>query len=532
MSERNEERSSGATRSTWMESRIPSPGGTLPKRSSTDVCVVGAGITGLSTAYMLARAGHSVVVLDAGPIGGGDTGRTTGHLSTALDDGFVHLEALHGTDGARLAAESHAHAIECIEHAVLNERIDCDFERVDGYLFLGPRARRESLEREEEAARRAGLDVELLETPVGPALSPGPCLRFARQAQFHPLRYLGGLVRAIERLGGRIHTGIHVEGFEGGRPARATASTGEVVEASALVVATNVPVNNRLVIHTKQAAYRSYVVALDLQHGAVPKALYWDTAEPYHYVRVAPYDLRGARDVLIVGGEDHRTGEVSHPEGRWDRLEGWARERFPGVGRLVARWSGQIMEPADGLAFIGQNPADEPGVFVATGDSGHGLTHGTIAASMLVHLIAGETHAYRSLYDPRRISLRGLPAFARDNLGTAGHYIDWIRPGDLHSEDELERGEGATMLEHGRRLAVFRDEHGRCHRLHATCPHLGGVVHWNGAEKTWDCPCHGSRFDATGRVVTGPALHDLSPASDVEAEAIPISDPGLVPAAE
>lgn len=525
----HEERSSGSTRSIWMGSEIRPRAGTLPKRSSAEVCVVGAGITGLSTAYMLARAGQSVVVLDAGPVGGGETGRSSAHLSTALDDGFVHLEALHGREGARLAAESHAHAIDCIEHTVLNERIDCGFERVDGYLHLGPKDRRETLEREADAALRAGLDVGLLESPVGLALGPGPCLRFARQAQFHPLRYLAGLVRAIERFGGRIYTGVHVEGFAGGHPTFATASTGEVVEAGALVVATNAPVNNRVVIHSKQAAFRSYAIALDLPHGAVPVALYWDTAVPYHYVRVERGNHDG-RDVLIVGGEDHRTGEDAHPEPRWDRLESWTRALVPSAGRLITRWSGQIMEPADGLGFIGQSPSGAPGVFIATGDSGHGITHGTLAASMLVHLIAGEPHAYASLYDPRRISLRGLPAFARDGFGAARHYIDWIRPADVSNESQIAPGEGATVLEHGHRLAVFRDERGKCHRFSAGCTHLGGVVHWNGAEKTWDCPCHGSRFDSKGRVVTGPALGDLVPADEEIADALLVSRAGPVPA--
>jgi glycine/D-amino acid oxidase-like deaminating enzyme/nitrite reductase/ring-hydroxylating ferredoxin subunit len=525
------ERSSGSTRSIWMEREIRSSAGPLPRRSTADVCVVGAGITGLSTAYMLARSGQSVIVLDAGPIGGGDTARTTGHLSSALDDGFVHLEALHGREGARLAAESHVHAIDLIEHAVLNERIDCGFERVDGFLHLGPDDRRQTLEREAEAALRAGLDVELLETPIGLALTNGPCLRFARQAQFHPRRYLAGLVRAIERLGGRIHTGVHVEHFEGGRPTRATASNGQIVEAHALVVATNVPVNSRVVIPMKQAPFRSYALALEIPHGSVPAALYWDTASPYHFVRTHRVSIHDAHDVLIVGGEDHRTGEDDHPEARWDRLEAWARERAPSAGDVLTRWSGQVMEPADGLAFIGPSSKDSPGVFIATGDSGHGLTHGTLAASMLVHLIAGESHPYASLYDPRRISLRGLPAFARENFDTARHYIEWLRPADVADASEIARGHGATLIEHGRRLAVFKDETGICHRFSAACPHLGGVVHWNDAEKTWDCPCHGSRFEASGRVVTGPSLTDLSPADEEAEDAIPIVGPHWVPAA-
>ncbi len=507
-------RESGITQPLWVEDEIRPSSGLLPSSSTADVCIVGAGITGLTTAYLLARLGRSVVVVDQGAIGCGDTSRTSAHLASALDDGFVQLEQLHGHEGARLAAQSHAAAIDLIEHIQMREGIRCDFQRVDGFLHLGPDHDAEYLHAEALAAERAGLKVEWLDVAPGPKLGAGPCLRFANQAQFHPRRYIAGLVRAIEGMGGRIHTDAHVDRFEGGEPARIVTSNGREVTAGALVIATNVPVNDRVVIHTKQAAYRSYLIALDMPRDAVPMALHWDTASPYHYVRVVRNDPMAERDVLLVGGADHRTGDDDASAGRWDHLESWAREHFEMAGTVIDRWSGQIMEPIDGLAFIGRNPSDAPNVYIATGDSGHGLTHGTIAATMFASMLSGKKDPYEALYDPRRRSLRALPTFAKESWATALAYADWVRPGDVKHEEDIASGEGATMLVGGRRLAVYRDELGECHRFSATCRHLGGVVHWNPAEKTWDCPCHGARYDREGRVVNGPAKDDLERVAD------------------
>src|SRR4051794_20110093 len=273
--------------SVWMTSAEVPRFGALAKDTESDVCVVGAGIAGMTTAYLLARQGKAVVVLDDGPIGGGQTRRTTAHLSNALDDRYFEIERLHGAQGARLAAESHTAAIARIEANVREEHIDCDFERLDGYLFLPPGESPELLERERSAAHRAGLtDVERLPRAPLTSFDTGPCLRFPRQGQFHPLRYLAGLAGALQRDGGRIFTGTHAERIQGGNPARITTRGGPVVTADAVVMATNTPVNDRVAIHTKQAAYLTYVLGALVPAGSVPRGLYWDTLDPYHYVRL------------------------------------------------------------------------------------------------------------------------------------------------------------------------------------------------------------------------------------------------------
>jgi glycine/D-amino acid oxidase-like deaminating enzyme/nitrite reductase/ring-hydroxylating ferredoxin subunit len=493
---------SGRTTSIWMDGMPAIPGdGRLETDLTADVCVVGAGIAGLSVAYRCAKEGRSVVVVDDGEIGGGMTSRTTAHLVTALDDRYHELERLHGEKGARLAAASHAAAIDAIAAAVAAERIDCEFEWLDGYLFSPPHESRQILKDEYEAARRAGLDVELVTRAPIADFDTGTALRFSRQAQFHPLRYLAGLTRAIRAAGGRVFTGSHVQEVQGGVDACVKTVSGFTVRAGAIVVATNTPVNDRVVMHTKQGPYSTYVIGAPVPPGSVTRALYWDTPDPYHYVRLAG-------DILIVGGEDHKTGQADDGPRRFAALERWARALFPMMGESRYRWSGEVMEPVDALAFIGRNPGDE-NVYIATGDSGNGMTHGTIAGILISDLIAGRDNAWAGLYDPARKSLRALKDFARENLNVAVQYKDLATPGDVAGEDEIRRGQGAVVRHGLKKVAVFRDAEGTVHRMSAVCPHLGCIVDWNSTEQTWDCPCHGSRFSATGKVFQGPANGDL-----------------------
>jgi glycine/D-amino acid oxidase-like deaminating enzyme/nitrite reductase/ring-hydroxylating ferredoxin subunit len=521
---------SGSTVSIWMATaRVPSQSA-LAEDARADVCIVGAGIAGMTTAYLLAREGQKVVVLDDGAIGGGMTARTTAHLSNALDDRFFELERLHGEKGARLAARSHTAAIDRIEAIISEEGIDCDFERLDGYLFTPPHKSKKVLNDELEAAHRAGLtNVERVGRAPIDSFDTGAALRFPRQGQFHPLKYLAGLARAIERDGGRIFTGTHASKIEGGSAARIETSEGPVVTARAVVVATNTPVNDLISIHTKQAPYMTYVIGARVPSSSVTRALYWDTLDPYHYVRLQGASNEeeadkgdGARrsgyDVLIVGGEDHKTGQAHDAERRYARLERWARKRFPSIEEIEFRWSGQVMETVDGVAFIGRNPLDEPNVYIATGDSGMGMTHGTIAGILLTDLIMGRENEWATLYEPSRITLRAAGEFAKENLNVAAQFADYVTPGEVDSADVIAPGEGAIMRRGLEKVAVYRDEDGAVYAVSAVCRHLGCIVDWNSNEKTWDCPCHGSRYDAYGRVINGPANTDLPQVGEGEGQ--------------
>jgi glycine/D-amino acid oxidase-like deaminating enzyme/nitrite reductase/ring-hydroxylating ferredoxin subunit len=490
---------SGARTSIWIETAQAPRQSNLVQDREADICIVGAGIAGLTTAYLLCRDGHKVVVLEDGEIGSGETGRTTAHLSNAIDDRYFNLERLHGQEGACLAAESHTHAISEIQSIVAAEDLDCDFEVLDGYLFGDA----STLEKERDAACRAGLrDVEFVQRAPLDTFDTGPCLRFRRQAQFHPLKYLAGLARAIGREGGLICTNTHATQIEDGSPARVMTRNGPVVSAKSVVVATNTPINDRVTIHTKQAAYRTYVIGA--QTRPVTRALYWDTEDPYHYVRLQD-------GILIVGGEDHKTGQADDTSLRFERLEEWTRQRFP-AGQTVYRWSGQVMEPIDYLAFIGRNPGDK-NIYIATGDSGHGMTHGTIAGLLLSDLIHGRPNSWAKLYEPSRKTLRAAKDFIAENANVAARYAELVTPGEIADIDDLPRDCGAVIRKGLKKLAVYRDEYEALHTFSAACPHLGCIVSWNQTEKTWDCPCHGSRFKATGDVINGPAVSGLTPAS-------------------
>jgi glycine/D-amino acid oxidase-like deaminating enzyme/nitrite reductase/ring-hydroxylating ferredoxin subunit len=504
---------SGTTTSVWMATAGVPAETTLQKNTSAKVCVIGAGIAGLTTAYLLARAGIEVIVLDDGPIGGGMTARTTAHLTNALDDRFYGLERLFGEEGARLAAQSHTSAIDQVEAIVRAEQIDCEFERLDGYLFLPPNGRVKVLDDELPAAHRAGLTgVRRLERAPLDSFDTGPCLHFPRQGQFHPLKYLTGLAQAIEREGGRIYTSTHADEIEGGDHAHVTSTAGYQIRCDAIVVATNSPVNDRMVIHTKQAPYTTYVIGARVPRDAVPAMLLWDAPadlwEAYHYIRIE----RGEQaDVLIVGGEDHKTGQQHDGAQRWGKLEQWTRNRFPMLEEIEYRWSGQVMEPVDGLAFIGRNPADADNVFIATGDSGMGMTHGTIAGMLLSDLIMERENPWKDLYDPSRKTVGSLKDFVQENLNVAAQYTDTVTPGEVDSAEEIAQGEGSILRKGLSKLAVYRDKDGAVHSMSAVCVHLGCIVSWNAAEKTWDCPCHGSRYDSVGSVINGPANKDLPP---------------------
>src|SRR5690349_1460424 len=502
-----------ATTSVWMATATTPIQPKLRENIRTDVCIVGAGIAGMTTAYLLAKEGRSVVVLDDGAIGGGMTGRTTAHLTNAFDDRYVEMENLHGADGARLIAASHTAAINKIEQICREEQFDCCFERLDGYLFVPPGESTDVLKDELEAAHRAGLvDVELVARAPIETFNTGPALRFTQQGQFHPLEYLTCLARAFTRNGGRIFSETHATKFTGGDEASVETNLGGVVRCDVIVVATNTPVNDRVAIHTKQAPYVTYVIGMRVPKGSVTRALYWDTPDPYHYVRLQSLKDDDPEEILIVGGEDHKTGQEHDGVERFGRLEQWTRERWPQVGEVDFRWSGQVMEPVDGIAFIGRNPLDDDNVFIATGDSGQGMTHGTIAGILLTDLLQGRKNPWEDLYSPSRITLRAFAEYAGENINVAEQFADYVTAGEIKSVEELKPGVGAIMREGLSKLAVYRDEGGMVHKRSAVCPHLGCVVAWNSTEKTWDCPCHGSKYRADGRVYQGPANSDLTSA--------------------
>lgn len=477
----------------------------LSKNHRCDVCIIGAGISGLTTAYLLSCSGKKVLVLDDGPIAGGQTMRTTGHLTNALDDRYFNLESYFGVEGAKLAASSHRAAIDFVASLVSKEKIDCEFQTVDAYLFNPPGKSRGILEKELEAATRAGVNVKMVDRAPFESFDTGPSLCFSDQAQFHPLKYVKRICDLIEAKGGVIHCDTHVKSIQGKKIFRLETNQESIVETRHVVVATNSPINHRFFPHLKQAPYRTYAIACKIPSGYVKNGLYYDTPDPYHYVRVAK-DKKGD-EILIVGGEDHRTGEEKHIEERYRALELWTKERFPLLQEISYRWSGQILEPVDSLAFIGRVKAGEE-VYMITGDSGNGLTHGILGGILIDALILDKSHPWEKLYDPHRRTLRTLPEFIEENVNTVWQYKDWFTGGE---KKKLKPSSGFVGRHGMKKCATYTDEEGKVHEMSAVCPHLGAIVHWNESEHCWECPAHGSRFNAIGEVIQGPANGNLNP---------------------
>jgi glycine/D-amino acid oxidase-like deaminating enzyme/nitrite reductase/ring-hydroxylating ferredoxin subunit len=472
-------------------------------------------------------------VIEAKEITRGQTERTTAHFTTALDKRYYELEGLHGKEGARLAAESHHAALALIEQIVKDEKIECDFKIVDGYLFFTSQTDEQiddknterntnkntekkaeaECARELKAAHHAGLDeiYAIAEIPNFPFHS-GPALCFPNQIELHPLKLINALAEKLIEAGGIIYENTPVIEVKGGGDAHVLTHGGNTIWCEAIVVATHSPINDAFAIHTKQSPYRSYVIAARVPKNSIPAGIYWDNENPYHYLRLQPDpSALSTHEILMIGGEDHKTGQSQRPEACYLRLENWARQRCPMIEAITDHWSGQVMEPVDGLAFLGHNPMDRNNIYVITGHSGNGMTYSLVAMQLIRDQIFGHANAWEALYDPSRINLRSVGTFIQENANVAAQYADWVKAGDYENTDQIPNGGGAIIREGAHLIAAYRDAIGQLTTCSAVCPHLGGVVRWNSAEKSFDCPCHGSRFDAKGRVIEGPSAASLKP---------------------
>jgi glycine/D-amino acid oxidase-like deaminating enzyme len=466
-----------------------------------DVVIIGAGIAGISTAYELAVAGSRVIVIDRGSIAGGITARTTAHLAPLCDDLTSAMIKLRGEEVSRLFYQSQAAAIDRIEELHNRESIACDFRRLDGYLFQALSTDSKIIEDELDAVRTIGAPVDRLVGVPFSHCERQHVLRYPRQATFHPLKYLKGLAAAVEARGGTFHAHTVVERIDERDDGKVTVSTaGGAVVAGAAVVATNSPIVDRFSLHTKMAPYRSYAMAFAIKKGAIPDALYWDTLDPYHYVRLQPGE--GQTDHLIVGGGDHKSGEADDAEVRFQALEAWTRNLMPAAREVTQRWSGQVLDTIDYAGFIGRNPGSK-NVYVHTGDSGQGITHGVAGALINSALILGRDCGWTDVYDPSRKTPGGIGNFLTENATAVKNFAEYLAPGELDAASDLKAGRGA-IIRHGlSKIAAYRDESGKL-------THVGCHLHWNSFETCWDCPCHGSHFAVDGTPLNAPAIGALA----------------------
>lgn len=500
---------STATAPLWIDAGPPvfDP---LGQNLTVDTVVVGAGITGLTAAYLLGQAGQSVVVLERQRCAAIDTGHTSAHLTMVTDTRLAELVSRFGASHAQATWDAGLAAIGQIEATVNRHAIDAGFEWVDGYLHVsqgGDDAEISSLRDDAALARQLGFPAEFIDAVP---LSNLPGVRFTGQARIHPRRYLAGVASAVLAQGGRIFE--QSEATEFLTEPLAVKANGHSIRCQQIVIATHTPlvgVGGMLgaaLFQTKLALYTSYVIAGRVRKGVVPDALWWDTADPYRYLRVEPHD---DHDVLIFGGEDHKTGQVSDTSACYDRLEDDLRARIPDV-EITHRWSGQVVETPDGLPFIGAT-ADRQ--YAATGFAGNGLTFGTLAAMMVADQIQGRGNPWTELFDPGRKAIRrGLWDYLKENADYPYYMLrDRFVGAEATSLRSVRPGEGKIIERGGQRVAAYRAEDGEVTMRSATCTHMGCLVAWNSVERTWDCPCHGSRFTTSGDVIAGPAETALPP---------------------
>lgn len=465
-----------------------------------DVAIIGGGITGLTAALLLKQAGRRVALIELNEIGGGATGCSTGHLTLLPDHPLTRLAADFGEEGAKEVLRCGMEAIDFIES---QSSTDAAFERVPGFRFTEQQDKVGELWKEAELAVKLGLPASYIrELPV-PFPAAG-ALRLENQAQFHPVRYLESLLERVAGDDAHVFEHTKVEAVEEGETCRVVAGP-HAIQAEVVIEAAHTPINRSLGIQSRVTPHMSYVVGLKLQ-SRPPRALLWDTAEPYHYLRTADTEHG---EILVVGGEDRKSGQDHDPAARLEALLDYARHRFP-VESVEWSWSHQVFDSADGLPFIGKKPGHER-ILTSGGYSGAGLTFGTTAGIVLAQLAQGRETAASRLYTPARIKpLAAAREFIRENLNVAWHLVaDRLVSHDAAGGQPLKPCQGRVMDLDGRQVAVYLDETRRLHVMSPVCPHAGGIVAWNDLEKTWDCPCHGSRYFPTGKVMCSPSTHDL-----------------------
>jgi glycine/D-amino acid oxidase-like deaminating enzyme/nitrite reductase/ring-hydroxylating ferredoxin subunit len=496
------------SQSLWMDVEVAPEALPLEGDRHCDVVVIGSGIAGISTAYELAIRGQQVLIIDRGRIAGGITARTSAHLAPLCDDLTSEMIKLRGEEISRTFYQSQAAAVDRIEQIQKREQIDCDFRRLDGYLFQALNTDSKIIEEELDAVRTVGAPVHRL---VGVPLAhcdKQHVLRYPRQATFHPLKYLKGLAAVIAAKGGTFHPETIVQQIEERDDGNVVATTDRgTVTARAAVVATNSPIVDRFALHTKMAPYRTYAMAFSIPRDALPDALYWDTLDPYHYVRLQPGE--GRTDYLIVGGADHKSGEADDAEVRFEALEAWARNLIPAAKDVTHRWSGQVLDTIDYAAFIGRNPG-HTNIYVHTGDSGQGMTHGVVGSLINSALILGEDARWQEVYEPTRKTAAAIGNYLRENFTALKNFAEYLAPGELGSLDELKPGHGAIVRDGLTKVAAYRDSTGALSTRSAACTHTGCHLHWNSFELCWDCPCHGSQFSVDGTALNAPAISSLA----------------------
>ncbi|MCJ1254178.1 hypothetical protein MMC24_001992 [Lignoscripta atroalba] len=521
---------SGELEPVWIKTEPYSNRPQFPKLNQdlkTEVCVIGSGIAGISTAYELVTRGVQVVMIEAREILSGETGRTSGHLASALDEGYTEILSKHGAEGAKVAAESHTWAIKRVGEISKELGIECEYRLLPGYQISqfergNPKHDEEvkQLKEEVDNANKFGLTASFEEGYAIKGWLGKPDQRdaaiFQGQATFHPTKYLNGVLKWLAKQPNfqcftrtRMMS-IEEKGLLTTKEVQVGTEDGNTITCRDAVEATHIPLQ-KLSIVAELEYYRTYCLAIRVPKGSIEDCLLYDEADPYIYIRFTECDEKD--DYLVIGGGDHKVGQEQE-DGRFAHLEAWVRERFPQAGAVDFKWSGQILEPVDWMAFIGLNQGKKH-TYIITGDSGNGLTHFVFGGKIIADQIQGIENPWSKLYNPKRIpSWSTLPSMVAHDLQINSQYKR-VFAKDIPDIESLPACTGGVLhSKTGKPTAVYRDENNKVHKFSALCPHLHGVVCWNHTEKSWDCPVHGSRFSKDGICIEGPSKEHLSPADD------------------
>ncbi|KAH0299873.1 FAD dependent oxidoreductase, partial [Aureobasidium melanogenum] len=535
-------KTSGSTDPVWVHTEPYSNRPHYPSLNQdleTDVCVIGSGIAGISTAYELVKKGVQVVMIEARDILSGESGRTSGHLASDIDDGYTEIKSKHGDKGALMHFESHDWAIKRVGEISKELGIECEYRTLPGYnISQYPRGDKhheedvKMLKEEIAYSKTLGMDAEWKEGYAIKGWTGQVDQRdaavFYNQGTFHPTKYLLGVLKWLSqqpnfscytrtRMLQCQEKGIEIMGF-GSKEVKVTTEAGNTISCKDVVMATCVPLQ-KLSVVAEMEYDRTYCIAVRIPKGSYEDSLIYDTAEAYKYIRFTECDEKD--DYLVIGGCDHKVGQHGNEKENYEELERWTRERFTQVGTTDYKWSGQIFEPVDAVAFIGLDPGTKH-TYIVTGDSGNGLTHGVMAGRIIADHITGQENAWAALYDPSRKAsiVKSAKEMVTHDLQINSQYKRMLQS-DINDIEDLLPGTGGVLnSKTSKPIAVYKTESGEVRKLSALCPHMKGVVCWNHAEASWDCPVHASRFSSDGVCIMGPAKGNMNPENEEAKKAL------------